>query len=131
MPLRVILADTEEKVRSALRLLIEQERSLEIVGEAAEATALLAGVEARQPDVVLVDWALLGTEAREMVRSLHLLHSDLTIIVLSGRPEVVQAALDSGADTFVSKGDPPDHLLTVLRAMSSDGYRRAAGEAKS
>ena len=122
MPLRIIVADGEDKVRSALRLLIEQERSLEIIGEAAEATALLAGVEAHHPDIVLVDWALPGIEAREMVRLLHLLHSDLTIIVLSGRPEALQAALDSGADTFVSKGDPPDHLLTALRAISSGGH---------
>jgi DNA-binding NarL/FixJ family response regulator len=129
MPLRIIVADGEDKVRSALRLLIEQERSLEIIGEAAEATALLAGVEAHHPDVVLVDWALPGIEAREMVRSLHLLHSDLTIIVLSGRPEALQAALDSGADTFVSKGDPPDHLLTTLRAISSSGHCHAPGSA--
>ena len=131
MPLRIIVADGEDKVRSALRLLIEQERSLEIIGEAAEATALLAGVEAHHPDIVLVDWALPGIEAREMVRLLHLLHSDLTIIVLSGRPEMLQAALDSGADTFVSKGDPPDHLLTALRAIYSSGSCHATGSATS
>ena len=56
--MRVLLADDQMKVRSALRLLLEQEPGLSVVGEAAEAKDLLAQVGTERPDLVLLDWEL-------------------------------------------------------------------------
>jgi len=107
------LADNQTKVRSALRLLLEQEPGLSVVGEAAEAESVLAQVETTQPDLVLLDWGLLDQGAATLTE-LRAARPGLMVIVLSGRPEARRAALTAGADAFVSKGDPPERLLAAV-----------------
>lgn len=112
--MRVLLADDQTKVRSALRLLLEQEPGLSVVGEAAEAEGLLTQVEATQPDLVLLDWELPGLQTADRLSTLRTLCPRLKVIALSGKPEARRAALTAGADTFVSKGDPPERLLAAV-----------------
>ena len=112
--MRVLLADDQSKVRSALRLLLEQEPGMSVVGEAVEAEDLLAQVEATQPDLVLLDWELPSLRTDDWLSTLRTLCPRLKVIALSGRPEARQAALTAGADTFISKGDPPERLLAAV-----------------
>jgi DNA-binding NarL/FixJ family response regulator len=60
--MHILLADKQAEVRSALRFLLEQELGMRVVGEVAEASALLAQEAAVQPDVVLLDGSCLGCE---------------------------------------------------------------------
>jgi DNA-binding NarL/FixJ family response regulator len=130
--MRVFLADKQTKVRSALRLLLEQEPWLSVVGEAAEAEDLLAQVQKTQPDVVMLDWELPGfrvtdpstpltgsgtCSGQRLLFALHSLGCHSKIIALSGHLEAREEALAAGADAFVSKGDPPERLLTTLRTV--------------
>ena len=112
--MRILLADDRAKVRSALRLLLEQEPGLSVVGEAASADELLAQVQTAGPDIVLLDWELPGRPAAEVVSALHECCPGLSVIALSGRPEARRAALAAGCDTFASKGDPPERLLAAV-----------------
>jgi len=110
---RILLADDQHKVRSALRLLLEQETGLQVVGEAVDAEGLLAGTTATCPDLVLLDWELPGlTDGTLSV--LRTTHPELYVIALSGRPEAHRAALAAGADAFVSKANPPERLLAAI-----------------
>lgn len=114
--MRVFLADDQSKVRSALRLLLEQDPEMSVVGEAAEAGDLLIQVRAVRPDLVLLDWELPGLQtANPLLPALRTRCPRLSVIALSGRPEARQAALAAGADAFVSKGDPPERLLMAVR----------------
>lgn len=115
--MRLLLADDRSKVRSALRLLLEQEPELEIVGETADADSLLQAVETKKPDLVLLDWELPGLPAETLLRLIHCLHSPIQVIALSGRPEARRAAQLSGIDAFVSKGDPPERILSALNKV--------------
>jgi len=120
--MRVLLADDQANVRSALRLLLAQEPDLDIVGEATETEGLLAQAEATCPDLVLLDWELPGMEAADrsmdagqrLLLALRASHPGLKVIALSVYPEARQPALAAGADAFVSKGDPPDRLLAAV-----------------
>lgn len=131
---RVFLADDQAKVRSALRLLIDQEPGLQVVGEAAEAEELLAQVKATNPDLILLDWELpdhaaphspVGSGCR-LLSHLHIYYPGLRVIVLSGQLEARQASLAAGADAFVSKGEPPERLLATLRAIEETINRRVS-----
>lgn len=117
--MRVLVADNPVWLRSALRLLLEQEPDVEILGEAGDADALLALAAAHRPDLLLIDWELPGLtsskRARQVLATLHADHPSLYIIVLSGRPESNRPALAAGANAFVSKADPPETLLAALR----------------
>jgi len=113
--MRVLLADDQPKVRSALRLLLSQEPDVEVVGEAADTETLLALAKATQPDLVILDWGLPGLHTTDPMSALRACRPNASLVVLSGRPEIRQRALAAGADAFVSKGDPPRRLLTTLR----------------
>jgi len=113
--MRVLLADDQSSVRSALRLLLEQEMGLHELDEATDVSSLLSQVETSCPDLVLLDWELPGSRNTELLPSLRTKCPQLFVIVLSGHPEARQAALSAGADAFVGKGDPPKVLLATLR----------------
>lgn len=119
--MNVLLADDRAKVRSALRLLLEQEPDIQIVGEAADATGLLLAVERDAPDLILLDWELPGLPPENLLRLLRYLRPTIWVIALSGRPEARPAALAAGIDGFVSKGDPPEQVLTAMRMLRSNG----------
>ncbi len=112
--MRVLLADDQSKVRSALRLLLEQEPELSVVDEATDADELLAQAGTAYPDIVLLDWELPGTPRHDLLSALRARCPHLKVIALSGRPEARGAALTAGADAFVSKGDPPERLLAAV-----------------
>jgi DNA-binding NarL/FixJ family response regulator len=112
--MRVLLADDRRKVRSALRLLLEQGPGLSVVGEVIEAKDLLAQVQVTHPDLVLLDWELPGLRTDGLLPTLRRACPDLCIIALSGRPEARRTALAAGVDAFVSKGDPPERLLAAI-----------------
>lgn len=113
-PVRVLLADDQDKVRSALRLLIEQELAFNVVGEAGAADELLRGILKNYPQVVLLDWELPGLPDQHKLDSMRLIDPELKIIALSGQPEARKMALAEGVDIFVSKSDPPDGVLKAL-----------------
>lgn len=116
--LRVLLADDQAGLRSAMRLLLEEDPEVEVIGEVAEAKTLLTKVEVTRPHLVLLDWELPGLKAlgggQQLLVLLHSRYPHLHVIVLSGQPEAGISALVAGADYFVSKADPPNSLLVVL-----------------
>lgn len=113
--MRVILADERGKVRSAVRLLLEQQPDVEVLGEAVDVTGLLDWVRAACPDLILLDWELPGGKGRELMSDIRACCAGVEVVALSGRPEARRAALAAGADAFVSKSDPPECLLEAIR----------------
>lgn len=120
--MRVLLADDQEGVRAALRLVVEQEPGMELVGEVADVSALLDEVSLMQPDLVLLDWELPELKAaeagRRLLSALHQRSPQVHVIALSGQPESGRRALAAGADAFVSKVEPPERLLWALRSAN-------------
>jgi DNA-binding NarL/FixJ family response regulator len=121
--MRIVLADDEEKVRSALRLLVEelaQELTEERQGtpcrvvEAASAEAVVRELGHDRADLVLLDWELPGMASGDLVGRVRELSPGCVVIAMSGRPEAARDAVERGADAFVSKNEPPDRLVGVL-----------------
>lgn len=119
--MRILLADPQAKVRFALRVLLERRPDLEVVGEAACAEELLSLASASCPDLVLMDWSVADDMAEGLMVALRSECPSVEVIVLSGRPEAREAALSAGADSFVSKGNPPEHLLTAIVSCCPSG----------
>jgi DNA-binding NarL/FixJ family response regulator len=115
--MRILVADSQSKVRHALCVLLKQQPGLEIVGEAANAMDLLAQTEKSYPDLILLHWRLQALTAFDLLPALRRISPGLHLIVLSARREASQAALDAGADAFVCKMDPPDRLLAAIQAI--------------
>jgi DNA-binding NarL/FixJ family response regulator len=116
--MRIILADNRRKVRFALRTLLTQQADLEIGGEASDAQDLLSLLETTCPDTILLDWELPGMDIIELLAALRRLCPGVPVLALSGRVQARRAAMDAGVDAFVSKGDPPERLLSALQSCT-------------
>ena len=117
--MRVLLADDEPKVRAALRLILEQLKEVALVEEVEDAASLMKHLKESPPDLLLIDMELPGLLSGARLSDLRR-YAPLKVIVLSGNYQAPQMALVSGADAFVSKCEPPDHLFATLRAMGAD-----------
>ena len=120
MTMRVLSADDQPRVRSAIRLLLEQQPEANVVEEVANAQELLNHVGNCCPDVLLLDWELPGLTPEKLLATLHTFCPDLFTIVLDSKPQTRQVALEAGANEFVSKNDPPERLLAAIK--SSKGF---------
>ncbi len=128
--MRVLVADDDVHVVSALHLLLEDEPDLTIVGDCSAADGLVDQVLATQPSVVLLDWDLPGLRSSDALQRLLSLCPGCHLLALSGRPEHRCEALRAGARAFVCKGDAPEALLAALRSLpvGAEGERRAADQ---
>jgi DNA-binding NarL/FixJ family response regulator len=122
---RVLIADNQARVRWALQTFLQEEKGLILVGETSKAESLLSLVERSRPDLLLLDWGLLDQPIADLLTALRGLDFQVKVIVLSSQPEIQEAALAAGVEAFVSKGDPPESLITTLRTIQLADQCRA------
>jgi DNA-binding NarL/FixJ family response regulator len=114
---RILLADNDARVRSALQHLLYLEPGQIVIHESADLESLASQIREFQPHLVLLDWELPGRPAAALLLAIHNLSYHPQVIVLSKRPESEKEALAAGADAFVSKSDPPERLLRSFRML--------------
>lgn len=112
--MKILLADDQPQVRSALRLLLEQEAQAQIVSEAETLDDLLNRCSTLTPEAILLDWELPGFSPTTDLAAIRQIYPSARIMALSSQPEARHPALQAGADRFVCKGDPPERLLAAL-----------------
>jgi DNA-binding NarL/FixJ family response regulator len=115
---RITLADERPRVRFALRALLQQQMDMEIAGEAANAQELIALADHDCTELFLLDCELPGMELGDLVNTLRGMCPEAMVIALSGRVDARKAAQEAGADAFVSKGDPPERLLSAIQGCA-------------
>ena len=114
---RILLADDNPALRSALSLLLEARLNACIVGESDSMEDLLANLPLKQPDIVILDWELPGVPKADRIAILHKLYPSLKVVITSSQPEIAQQALVVHADAYVSKSEPPEQMVRVLRTI--------------
>ena len=112
--MKILLADDNPEVRSALRLLLEQEPILAMVMEVADTQSLLAHLNKNCPMVVLLDWELPRLHSSDFLMTVRIYCPETKIIALSSKFEARQEALAARVDAFVSKAEPPERILSTL-----------------
>lgn len=122
--LRVVLADDEAMVRAGLRLLIDGEPDLEVVGEAVDGEDAVRVVSDQRPDVVLMDVRMPGLNGLDASREVLAEAPQTRVIILTTFDEdaVVDEALRRGVAGFLLKSSPPEEMLAaVRRAVAGQG----------
>jgi DNA-binding NarL/FixJ family response regulator len=102
-----------------LRLLLEQQPAVCHVSELGTGHQLLTELERAAADVLLVDAHLPDLDLLRVLPSIRQVYPRLRVVVLSSRPEERDGVLTAGADAFVSKGDPPQGLWSILSFPAS------------
>jgi DNA-binding NarL/FixJ family response regulator len=116
----VLLADDQELMRMAFRMVIDSQSDLSVAGEAANGSLAVAAVLGLRPDVVLMDVRMPEMDGVEATRQIVESGSDSRIIILTtfDLDEYVYAALRAGASGFLLKDTPPAELLSAIRAVA-------------
>ncbi len=119
-PIRVGLADDHHVIREGLRLVLESTIGFEVVGDAADHSAVLELVERDRPDVLLLDLTFPEGDALPLLRTMHARWPDLRVLVLTmhGDPETVRQALAAGAAGYLVKGALSRELVDAIRAVA-------------
>ena len=115
--LRVVLADDEAMVRAGLRLLIDGEPDLEVVGEAVDGEDAVRVAREVGPDVVLMDVRMPRMNGLDAAQALLADEGAPRVLVLTtfDEDEVVDEALRRGIAGFLLKSSPPEDLLAAIR----------------
>jgi DNA-binding NarL/FixJ family response regulator len=118
-PLRVLIADDHPLVLVAVRMMLEANEEIEVAGEARSAPEVLALVQRRNPDVVLLDLRMPGAEGGSLIAQLRDEHPAVKVVVLSASDDAasVRSALDAGACAYVLKSTKPVDIVSVLRDL--------------
>jgi len=122
----VYLADAQREERSALRLLL-QDLNMGVVGEAADWPTTLAQAPKTGLDMLLVDWDLLPVDlgVQSLVELRLACLNAIVVVLISHMDARHQAALSSGANVFISKGEMPEQVAERLRAAAAEIVRYA------
>lgn len=115
--LSVVLIDDHELIREGLRRAFEREIDITVIGEAANAQAGLALIDAEQPDVAVVDLRLPDGDGLSIVRQARARYAAMGIVVLTmyAGDQHLFDALDAGASAFVPKSSPADEIIAAAR----------------
>src|SRR3990172_5350948 len=120
MAIRLLLVDDHAVVRSGLRMLLESEADVEIVGEAGTAREALDGVMGLKPDVVLMDIGLPDRSGIDAARDIKQKYPETAIVALTIHEdeEYFFKMLEAGASGYVPKRAAPEELLTAIQAAA-------------
>ncbi|MFE0155969.1 DNA-binding response regulator [Nonomuraea sp. NPDC059007] len=117
--IKVLLADDEELIRTALAALLGLEPDLEVVAQAADGRAAVQAALSHRPDVAVVDLEMPALGGLEVSAELAAVLPSCRVIILTGygRPPLLKRALDAGASGFLPKGAPGGALADVIRRV--------------
>lgn len=121
MTLKVVIADDEDLIRAGLRVIIDAEPGLSVVGEAADGAEVVPVVRRERPDVVLMDVRMPAVDGIQATRRLVALDDPPKVLVVTTfeNDDHVYDALRAGADGFLLKRTRPDDLIKAIRLVAA------------
>ena len=122
--IRILIADDHAIVREGLRVLISNERGLELVGEASDGFEAVEQARRLKPDVILIDLVMPGKGGQEAIEEIMRENSEARILVLTsfGEDERLFPAIKSGAHGYLLKDSLPQELLQAIRDVQQARY---------
>jgi len=120
--IRVLLADDEGMIRTALSALLRLEDDIDVVAECADGSQAVAAAQRLQPDVCLLDLEMPGLDGVEVAeRVLRSMPTRCIVVTRHARPGVLRRALSVGVSGFLPKSRGADELAAVIRKVAAGG----------
>ncbi|MGP3931914.1 response regulator [Nonomuraea sp. KM88] len=121
MTLTVVIADDEDLIRAGLRIIIDAEPGLSVVGEAADGAAVLPVVRRERPDLVLMDVRMPALDGIQATERLMALDDPPKVLVVTTfeNDDYVYDALRAGASGFLLKRARPDELVQAVKLVAA------------
>jgi two-component system, NarL family, response regulator NreC len=121
--IKVVLVDDHAVVRSGLRLLLDGQEDIEVVGEAGNAKDAVFRARALKPDVILLDMVMPGESGLEVLPKLLKESGETRVLVLSMQddPSYVREAFAAGASGYVLKEAADEEVVSAVREIAGGG----------
>ncbi len=122
-PIRVVLADDHDLVRSGIKALLSMIDGVEVIAEACDGQELIQLVETLEPDVVMTDISMPRMDGIAAISQIHARHPKVRLLVLSMYDTVdfVKRAVANGACGYLMKDAPPFELEQAVRSVMATG----------
>jgi DNA-binding NarL/FixJ family response regulator len=122
-PIRVVLADDHDLVRSGIKALLGMVEGVEVIAEARDGRELVTLVSDLKPDVVMTDISMPGMDGIAAISEIHAKQPEVRLLVLSMYDTVdfVKRAVANGACGYLMKDAPPFELEQALRSVMATG----------
>lgn len=116
----VYLCDDVPELRQLLRIVLEEDPELRVVGEAGDAETGIEEIAELQPNVVLLDLSMPGLDGLEALPLIRRAAPDTSVIVFSGFTEERMAGLvlEQGAARYIEKGESLDEVRRAVRELT-------------
>jgi two-component system response regulator NreC len=120
--LRILLADDHTVMRTGLRLLLERQHNLEVVGEAENGRDTIQLAASLRPDVVVMDVSMPVLNGIEATKTIVTEHPNIAVVILSMHADesYVMRALKAGARGYLLKDSAPADLLGAIQAVTQN-----------
>jgi two-component system, NarL family, response regulator DesR len=117
--IRVLLAEDQGMMRSALALLLGMEDDIEVVAQAESGDRVLAAALDARPDVALLDIEMPGRGGLDVAADLRARLPECKVVILTtfGRPGYLRRAMEAGASGFLLKDAPVEDLAGAIRKV--------------
>ncbi len=125
---RVLIADDHPLILAGIRRTVERGEDIEVVGEATSGPQVLAMIDRRRPDVVLLDLHMPGVVGASCVNEIRSAWPEVKTLVLSAADDraSIDAALTAGASAYIVKSVQPADLVSIIRQVASGVVFHAA-----
>ena len=118
MTIRVLIVDDHAVVRQGLRLLLDAQPGVEVVGEAADGEMAVQMTHSLKPDVVLMDLIMPGMSGIEAIRRLQGQESRILVLTSSLEDRLVKDALQAGAHGYILKTSRAADMLQAIERVA-------------
>ena len=120
---RVLIADDQTLFREGIRDLLDNEKMVEVVGEAADGQEVVRLAKKLKPDVILMDIKLPHLDGVSATRQIRKECPDTNVLILSSYEDEahVMESIQAGANGYLSKMLPAAELVNALKAFANDG----------
>ncbi|MDW7673133.1 MAG: response regulator transcription factor [Bacillota bacterium] len=118
--IKVMLVDDHSVLRSGLRMLLNSEADLEVIGEAGSGEEALRQLEILTPDVILLDLSMPGMGGLATLKQIKEIKPEIKVLILTMHDDVkyLPSVLEAGASGYVVKKSVDNIVITAIRTVS-------------
>lgn len=122
MPLRILLVDDHEIMRQGLRLLLEKQSDMEVIGEANNGEKAVQLADELSPDIIVMDVNMPGLDGANATRQIKIHHPNIKIVALSmhSKKGFIVEMLKAGASAYVLKENAFSELVNAISTVLTD-----------
>lgn len=117
--IRVMIADDYEIIVQGIKRVLEDEKDIKVIAVASQGNDVLPQVISLQPDVLLLDMNMPSSNGLTILKDMKKENSNSRVIILTidNSSEIIEAAIDAGADGYVLKESTTNEIVEAIRTV--------------